>query len=305
MKTSRIINIAMLAAVLFAGCGKSGSDRLRLFVEPMCFGGAKVHFDPAHINDATWVENELINLCGTSYPIVNSNGHAYLVTGGAELPSTLYAIYPATVNDGLGNDIEVVNGGAGACGVGIRSLAVNLHADGKSDVIFPMAATATGGSQSLLFNHLTGGLKLTIANNRDQDVTVNRLVVSATQGSGTPAIYRDLAPEWAGSTQPLLPTFPARHGATGDQDMGAGFISDMTLMMNTEGTPGVTIPRKTNGTPGRITFCIPMLAKDLRYIQIIGYNGVSPVFQTPKKDIGTPKDVERNNMYNIPTIDIL
>ena len=57
-------------------------------------------------------------------------------------------------------------------------------------------------------------------------------------------------------------------------------------------------------TPGTITFCIPMLAKNLKYLQITGYNGSTQVFQTSKKDIGTARDIERNKMYTLPAISI-
>ena len=316
MKTTKIINIALLAAVLFASCDKDDVDgnRLRLFVDPMSYGDAKVLFDPANIDDGSWIVGEQINLNGTPYPVALDNeDHPCLNMGNDELPSTLYAIYPATIKDNLGNDIEVVNGCAGACGIGIRSLAINFHTtdhshngtlNGKHDVIFPMAATAASNKNQLFFNHLTGGIKLTVANNRAQSITVTRFVVRATQEFGGPAIYRDLAPEWATSTLPVLPHLPARHNESNDQNMGGGFMSDMTLMMNTESAAGVTIPGKVDDTPGSITFCIPMLAKDLKYIQIIGYNGSSPVFQTPKKNIGTAKNIVRNKMYGMPVINI-
>ena len=80
--------------------------------------------------------------------------------------------------------------------------------------------------------------------------------------------------------------------------MSAQFISDMTLRMNTGGTAGVTV------TSSGLTFCIPMLASQLKNLTVTGYlgNDPTPVFQKTKT-LTTAKDIERNIMYTIPVIE--
>ena len=54
-----------------------------------------------------------------------------------------------------------------------------------------------------------------------------------------------------------------------------------------------------------LVFCIPMLAKSVKYLRISGYDDSgSTIFTTPPKMIENPFDVARNIMYTIPTINI-
>lgn len=293
MKTHKIISVAALAALLATACSNDNDGRIRLFAERMTQGGnAKVLFDAAHLDAAEWVAGESIDINGNAYTIGGTANDGYSVDGTAITGSALYAIYPATVNDALGNKIYVTNGGHdGICGVDIRSLAVNMHSDGRHDVYFPMAAAAAADATEMTFQHLTGGLKLTLRNTSATDAVISGLVVSATKADGSPAIYRNIAPSWAGS---LLPIIPTEHGE--DEDQGIQFYSDIQLRMNTDGTPGVTIPAGQS-----ITFCIPMLAQQLKNITVTGY-GVNSLIQKTKT-LDTPKDIERNKMYTIPVIE--
>ena len=293
MKTNKIISVAALAALLATGCSNDNDGRIRLFAERMAQGGnAKVLFDASHIDAAEWVAGESIDINGNACVIGGTANDGYSVDGTAITGSALYAIYPATVNDALGNYIIVTNGGHdGICGVDIRSLAVNMHNDGRHDVYFPMAAAAAADATEMTFQHLTGGLKLTLRNASESDMDVFGLEVSATKADGSPAIYRNIAPSWAGS---LLPTIPIEHGQ--NEDQSSQFYSNIMLQMNTDGTLGVTIPAGQS-----ITFCIPMLAQQLKNITVTGY-GLSPLFYKTKS-LDTPKDIERNKMYTIPVIE--
>ena len=162
-----------------------------------------------------------------------------------------------------------------------------------------MAASATSGSTELRFDHLTGGLKLKLTNTTS--TTVTRIVVTATQNDGSPAIYKDVKPSWASAQ---LPGLPSGEVGENDGDVSALFISDMTLIMNSQDgegiiTSGVTVPTGANG----ITFCIPMLAKELKTLTITGYNGDTQIFQK-SKTLDAATNIIQNNMYNIPTIPI-
>lgn len=54
-----------------------------------------------------------------------------------------------------------------------------------------------------------------------------------------------------------------------------------------------------------LVFCMPMLAKSVKYLQISCYDDSgSTIFTTPQKVIENPFDVARNIMYTIPTINI-
>lgn len=299
MKTHKIISVAALAALLAAGCGKEGADgRLRLVAEPMTAApaGAKVLMDPAALDAAEWVAGETIDLCGTPYTIASDGDGGFCVsTGSTALPATLYAIYPATVSDALGNDIRVTNGSNGACAIDIHRLAVNFRGDGRHDVVFPMAATAASSDASITFRHLTGGLKLTLTNSTGAAVSVDRLVVGATQNDGSAAIYKDLRPAWATGQLPGIPD-----GDVGERsdDQGAQFVGDMTLAICTAGSAGVTLAAGQS-----VTFCIPMLASQLKNITVAGYSGSTQVF-SKSKALDAATDIQRNIMYTIPSIEI-
>ena len=287
----------MLLALLAASCGKSSDGRIRLFAEHMTQGsGAKVLFNPANLDAAEWVAGETININGNTCTIVGDAENGYSIDGSTVIGNTLYAIYPATINDdGVGNNILVTNGGStGPCGVDIRVLAVNMHSDGRHDVCFPMAASAPASDAAMTFRHLTGGLKIHLTTNAATEVY--RLVISATKADNSPAIYRDIAPSWAGS---LMPSIPINHGD--GEDQGIQFYKDILLRMSTDGTPGVTIPAGTTG----ITFCIPMLAQQLKSITVTGYDLFDDKLFEKTKTLPTAKDIERNKMYTIPTIDVV
>jgi hypothetical protein len=298
-----IFNFIALA-LLAAGCAKENdaveaSHRISIFAGTMGANGAKILMDPSNVNKACWVANEEIDLNGTPYTIGGDTTHGfYLDLGSTTVSGTLYAIYPATLKDALGNDIVVTNGAGGGCAIDIHSLAVNIHSDGKHDVIFPMAATAAENSTSLQFDHLTGGLKLTLSNTTEH--TVTRLVVTATRADGSAAIYKDIKPTWAGSQLPGIPGGEVGE-ITGDQ--GAQFISDMTLMMNSQNSLGIVTHSVTIPASGSISFCIPMLTNELKNLTITGYNGDTQVFQKTK-ELPSAISIPRNQMYNIPTINI-
>lgn len=300
MKTKRLTVLALLA-VLFVGCSKeddSVSDgRIKLFAEEMTHAGSnsKLLVNPGDLS-SQWLNGESINVNGNAYTIVKEEDEYYLGGSTATLSAPLYAIYPATTKDTLGNDIVVTNNRTAGCAIDIHSLAVNFSGGGKHEVIFPMAAQYTPDSSGLMFRHLTGGLKLTISNNKASAVIVDSLVVTATRNDNNPAIYKDLKPTWANAQLPGIPG-----GEVGETtgNVSALFISDMTLKMNTNGSAGVTIPENKS-----IIFCIPMLAKDLKNLTIKGYNNGVEVFTTPTKTLTSATDVVRNKMYTIPTINI-
>ena len=306
MKTIKIMTITALLVVLAAGCGKDNEKQsllddghLHLFTENMGNNGTKILIDPANINGATWVANEHINLNGTPYVIVGDNDNDYYLDGVSPLTVDMYAVYPATINEG-GNHIDASNDGAAACAVNIHSLCVEFVGNGGNaqKVYFPMAAKAAAGSHSLGFRHLTGGIRLTLKNNGTYtDLDVARLVVSATTADGKPAIYKDLYPTEDGWNPRLLPGMPSGEiGIEGDQNVQ--FIADMTLYLKEGSYDYKTIA--SNG--GEITFCMPMLAKEFKTLTIKGYSPSGTEIFSKTKILETAIAIERNKMYNIPVI---
>ena len=305
MKTNKIITIAAVAALLAASCGKDADHsspadgQLRLFAEPMNGNNAKVLVDPAHVNNASWVADEQLNLNGTLCTIKGNDDDGYYLQDIAPLAEDMYAIYPASLNSG-GNHIAVTNDGAVACAVNIHSLCVEFVDGNIHKVCFPMAAKASPNSPSLQFRHLTGGIRLTIKNNNEKDdLDVARLVVTATTSDSKPAIYKDLQPTEDGWTPSLPPAVPTGEvGIEGNQD--AQFIADMTLYLKDGSHNYKTI----SAEGGEITFCMPLLAREVKNLTITGYSSIGTELFSKTKELDAATPILRNHMYNIPTIEI-
>ena len=305
MKTNKIILIVALAALLAASCGKDddhsspADGQLRLFAEPMNAGGTKVLVDPAHVNDASWVTDEQIDLNGSKCTIKGSKSDGFYLDGIEPLTVDMYAIYPASLNAD-GNHIAVTNDGAAACAVNIHSLCVEFVDGNTQKVVFPMASKAIHDSPSLQFRHLTGGIRLTIKNNKEEDdLDVARLVVSATTATGDPAIYKDLQPTEDGWTPSLPPAVPTGEvGIEGNQD--AQFIADMTLYLK----EGDDYYKTISAAGGEITFCMPLLAREVKFLTIKGYSSTGDELFSKTKELATDTPILRNHMYNIPIIEI-
>lgn len=305
MKKTKLFTALAALAILATACGKDnegGNDgRIKIFAENMSSGnnGTKVLMDPTNLNASQWVLDERVNLNGTAYSIVEEGGSFYLNTDGATLSGdNLYAIYPASVEKVNGDHIIVSNNNTDAGSVVIHSLTVNFAAGGQK-VYFPMAATAEKNAGTMTFKHLTGGLKLTLKNKKTSALNVAKLVVTVTNVSEEGAIYKDLKPVWVGGMLPALPEDEIG-GISGDP--GAEFVSSMALYLRDEVN---SLGYKQTGSGDELVFCMPMLAKSVKYLQISGYDDSgSTIFTTPPKVIENPFDVARNIMYTIPTINI-
>ncbi len=55
---------------------------------------------------------------------------------------------------------------------------------------------------------------------------------------------------------------------------------------------------------GTITFCMPILARDVKYLIVKGYSSTDDLLFTKTKELETATPILRNVMYNIPTIEI-
>ena len=298
MKTAKIITISLLT-VLATACGKETDGLLRIYANHMNGGGSKVWVNPENVSSsASWVTAEQIDLNGTPYPIAYDEGY-YINTGDAELSSTLYAIYPASVNAN-GNDLSVANNGASASTVIIRSLAVNFRSVGDvegHDIVFPMAATAVAGEGKLFFNHLTGGLKLKLTNTSpNQDYTLGsvKVVVYGEDAAPTPLTAHNVTTSW----EIQGPTLPSGEIGEIAGDQSVCYASEMHFSMKTNGEAGKEIAHGN-----RITFCVPVTVSPVKKLVVTGYGTDGAQLFVRFKELGTAQAIMANYMYNIPEIE--
>ena len=325
MKTTKIINITLLAALLFAGCSKEEAEsgvggRIKLYAERLGGNNAKVFIPSTGANDATWTDGESIDLGGSTYTIREDPDHAgqFYLDIAARPTGALFALYPATLTTG-GNDITVSNNEEEGCAVAIHKLTLNFH-DGGYSVVFPMAARTDTEGNTLLFKHLTGALKITLTNNSGSPKSFDTLKVGATNASGA-AIYKNLYPNglsWGEGVGALtwntvdLPAVPGGEAGEATGDVSACFVGEMTLVMKrhrdfkTSRLQGNNSFSLAGGET--VEFCIPLLADSIATLTLKGYvNGnETPIFdkqkELPLNSEGKHPAIVRNTMYTIPEI---
>lgn len=288
---NRTIIFLLALILLFAvGC-KKNNGHISIFAENMA-DNSKVWVDPAQVNGATWIVGETVNLNGTVYTIASDDDGFYLANT-AELNSALYAIYPADLQAD-GNDISVVNNNTTGT-ITISSLAVNFT-NNDHEVVFPMAATADAGSDKLLFDHLTGGLKVSLANTTATTVASVRMITYGDEAIPPVALNGiTIATQWA-TQGPTVPMGDVGQ-IEGDQDIK--YSCEMNFAMQTDGASTVTVP-----AGGSITFCVPVTVRSVKRLTVIGYAADGSVLFTKTRSFTTAQAIERNHMYSLPTIQI-
>lgn len=298
MKTNRIIMTAAVLGLLAAGCGRENGGRINIFAENMhAAGDSKLLMDPANIDVASFLSGEKLNLNGHEYTISGNETDGYSVNiGSDEMGSTLYAVYPATTSTN-GNSIVTTNSSADNGEVVIKNLTLRFNG-GKHEVYFPMATpTVASSSSTMVFEHLTGGLKLTLSNTSSTACTVAtaKIVTQTDEAASTIASRNGVTARW----DVQGPTVPSGEvgGIIGDQDMK--YACEMHFNLKTYANDFVTIAAGES-----LTFFVPMTMSSVRKLTVAGFdaNG-APVF-TKSKDLGSAKSIEANKMYTIPTIEI-
>ena len=292
MKNTIIFILSFLLMLLATGCKKDNS-RISIYTENMT-GDSKVWVDPSNVNGATWTTGETLNLNGDEYTIASDDNGFYVVNTSVPLEAALYAVYPATTSSN-GNNVTVENSSTSHT-VTINSLAVNFNGDGH-DIVFPMAAYASSGSRKLLFQHLTGGLKLNLTNTTATTLSSVKVI---TYGVGPidPVTLNEnitVATRWA-VQGPNVPT-----GGVGqiEGDYDIKYCSEMNFSMMDNGTPGVEVP-----TTGGLTFCVPVTVSSVKRLVVIGYNASGTPLFSKTMTLATAQPIARNHMYPIPTIQI-
>ena len=295
-----IFNFIVLA-LLFVGCTKEeeNADRINIFSEGMNANGSKV-FIPSNndgtpnANGATWVAGERVNLNGTPRTIT-SDGDGRFSLPVAPLSEMMYAVYPATTASG-GDTITVTNNNASGTTITIKSLAVDFR-DGGHRIIFPMAAKADANSGSLLFNHLTGALRLTLANSSNSGIVVDHLKVVVQDNAAASPVDRGDGVSHTVRWAVQGPTMPGGDvGISGDLEVS--YSSEMYFNMQTSGNAGVTVPAN-----GSISFCVPVTVNHVKRISITGYDANGVQLFSKVKELNS-FEIKVNYMYNIPSFNI-
>lgn len=295
----KIYRLAAMAAValLATGCMKDKADRIDLFANNM-IGYSKVLIDPSHINTATWVANEEINLNGNPATITD-NGNSNFSLEVAPLSEAMYAVYPATTASD-GDTITVTNNNGSGAAITLKSLAVNYtdNTYASHKVIFPMASNADANATSLYFDHLTAGLRLTLANSSEAGIAVDHQKVVVQGTAAAPAVTID-GVDYTVAWAVQGPTTPSGDigGISGDREVT--YSSEMNLLMQTAGAAGVTVP-----AGGNIQFCVPATMRNVKRLSFTGYDADGRQLFTKSKDLDTPLDLAVNHMYNIPSFNI-
>ena len=287
---------ALLTLLAFNACKKDNVHygKIRIFAEQM-HSNSKVNINPNSLA-AQWVVGETVNVNGISFTIRQDEEGFYL-SGNNSLPDNttqLYAIYPASMESD--NIIDVYNGNDGSGDVMLTQLTINLKSDGTHDVIFPMAATAQANANTMVFQHLTAGMKVTITNNSGNSITLGSLKVVA-QSNTT---MEHLA--WGYFTASWVlqgPSLPSGEPGTITDDRNVSHSSEMNFVLKSGGNPNVTI-----GSGQSITLCVPLTASAVKRLVISGFdeNGAQKFVRT--MSLEDPKTITRNVMYPMPTITI-
>jgi len=297
MRTDKKIAIT-IAALLFSACGKDNVDtRLRISAENMTgVNSTKVWVNPSTTttasSSATWITGENINLNGTAYPVAYDEGF-YLNTGEADIPNSLLAVYPVTVNSG-GNDVTVTNNGSTGT-VTIRNLSVDYRDDGHR-ILFPMVAAADKSDMRLLFKHLTAGMLLTLTDTCSaKDYTLGSVKI-VTYGNGATAsplaAINGVTARW----EVQGPTLPGDMIGI-DDDVSVAYSSEMHFSLKNSGVNG-----KALGNNGSISLCVPVTVNRIKTIVVTGYGTDGQQLFSRTKTLGDELTVNANYMYTIPAI---
>ena len=288
MKTQKIIALAAGLAMMAGSCTKDNLS-IRLLSEPMT-GGAKVLVDPAAVNNTQWVSGEQIDLNGTARTIIQRDGNFYIDLD-APIDGALTAVYPASIDAG-GNSVTF-----SANTVTINNLNIDFVAGGHR-IIFPMAATANAGSESLKFDHLTGGLRLTLsdtATNSSYTVGSLRIVTYGDGSMAAPLAARHgITATWAVQG----PAVPGGEVGQTNGDVSVINASEMHFTFSTDGTPGKTI-----ADGGSISFCVPITVSSVKTLEVTGYGTDGKQLFSRKKTLDAALAVQANTMYTIPVIE--
>jgi len=318
----RLAVIAMsLLAVLATGCKKDKNmgSRLSISTEHFRNVGSKVAFNPANPQDTNyWVAGERIRINGSANYWVavaeftdGSHPTKYYLTTNPDAPENAdYDVSPNSVTFPLtalypgasfgGNDVAVSNSEMVLTTLDIDFLPGSPV---MQKMAFPMIAKAQDDeTTTLLFHHLTGGLKLTLNNGEATgvDLATLKIVAWGTNDQTANMTYEGYTVRWAQDG----PTVPGGHAGEIEEDLSVDYASDMRFTLRTNGVEGVTVP-----AGGHITFCVPITINTVHYLTVTGYDAAGDEVFCKTADLSSETSphgvsVVRNHMYPVRAIPI-
>lgn len=292
MKKFNLFTIAVLLALIATSCSKE-DGRFSLVANQMR-NNSKILMDDAY--NGSWEPNEKVLLNNEARTITVEGTNSYYLSGNAPVSGTTYqAIYPylgTTGADADGNVVSIVGNT-----MTITNLVVDFVTGGYK-VMFPMASksvTASSNSCRLLFDHITGALKLTLSKTSASSCNLSSIkVVTQSSTAVSPFTVNGVTAQW-NVQGPSVPVGPIG-GINGDQIVSNGCEMNFKLK---EGD----IAYKTFNSGSSVSFCIPMTVSNLNKISVIGYDENGKQVFTQTKDLGEEKTIHENIIYPIPTIE--
>lgn len=319
MNKTKIFTLTLLLAGLAVGCTEKENvttvNKGHLWIFANQFStDSKVSFDPGNPystdpNTAVqWVENEPVVLNDNVYYIaLDSDRYSLKETPTSTefiepLDEDMLALYPGASFDG--NEVEIVNGNE----VVLHRLTARFLADGRQEMAFPMLASASANAQNLYFDHLCGGLQISINNNRAAAVNVASIRVVAQSASEVINLGRDIdgddAPDYTSRWAVEGPWVPNGPVGGSDDDLDIKYSSVMNFDLRRENSGNNDIPYVSIQPTDTLRICVPVTISSMNKIVVTGYSetGVE-VFR--KKGGGAAFNIAPNRMYTIPAINLV
>ena len=288
----------MFLAALAAGCSKdyddnAYGDRILLFAETVGNNNSKVAFDPATIpSGAEWIAGEPIWLNGNVYNIAFEENACYLKDG-LDVPVEPLGVAMKAIYLGAsygGNDVTV-----SSTEIILNNLVVKFRNDDKQEMAFPMVANAESGANKLYFNHLTGGMKITISKTEGSANVASLKMVAQSTTDEQNMSYGGVTARWAVQG----PSVPTGNVGSNPDDVDVKYISEMNFSFMSGSNNYVTV----STTP--VSFCVPVTITPIKRLVLTGYaSDGTEVFHVSKEFTSpvSPVTVDRNRMYTVPDI---
>lgn len=169
-----ILSVMLAAAMVFTACRKDDDNLVTLNVNLSDYTGSntKMYVDASRYTH--WTSGDQVNINGTGNTCsVDLSGDKAKITGVPNSTGGYLAVYPAGI--------------AGTYGTYSTSISVTLPStqtytvDGSGNQIVkaPMYAYCANGETTLTFHNLCSLLKVTINNNRSEDITMQSITVTS------------------------------------------------------------------------------------------------------------------------------
>lgn len=176
----------MALAMFFTACEKDNNGLVTLTAEINNYhsnGNTKMNVDAN--NYTHWTSGDAVNINGTSNTcsVALGSGNAK-ITGVPSSTSGYLAVYPAGIASNY-------NANSTSITVTLPSSQTYSMENGKQIIQAPMCGYCANGSNTLTFHNLCSLLKVTVNNDRTEDITMQRITITSSNKalSGSGKIY--------------------------------------------------------------------------------------------------------------------